>query len=102
MVRIGLFGVFGGEDALTGAIVRAELARRIPGFELRVYTPSGRSLAPGFAESVPFTDHALGPCTPARQEELAATLDAVVIAGWLPLGGTRRRRPGKGTTSARP
>jgi hypothetical protein len=85
MVRIGLFGVFEGEDALTGAILRAELARRIPGLELRVYTPAGRSQDPGFAELVPFSDQPLGACTPARQEELAATLDAVVIAGSLPL-----------------
>jgi hypothetical protein len=85
MVRIGLFGVFEGEDALTAAIVRAELARRVPGLELRVYTPEGRSLAPGFGETVSFDDHGLGPCTPARQEELAATLDAVVVVGTVPL-----------------
>ena len=85
MVRIGLFGVFEGEDALTGAILRAELARRIPGLELRVYTPSGRAADPGFAETVAFLDRPLGDCTVVRQEELAATLDAVVIAGRLPM-----------------
>ena len=85
MVRIGLFGVFEGEDALTAAIVRAELAQRVPGLELRVYTPGGRSLAPGFGETIAFDDHPLGPCTPARQEELAATLDAVAVVGTVPL-----------------
>jgi hypothetical protein len=85
MVRIGLFGVFEGEDALTGAVLRAELARRVPGLDLRVYTPSGRPQDPGFVEGVAFDDQRLGAGTSARQEELAATLDAVVVAGLLPL-----------------
>ena len=86
-MRIGLFGVFEGDDALTGAILRSELHRRMPGLELRVYTPAGRTLLPGFGERAAFTEHALGACTPSRQEELAATLDVVVIAEpyWRPM-----------------
>ena len=89
-MRIGLFGVFEGDDALTGAILRSELHRRMPGLELRVYTPAGRTLPPGFGERAAFTEHALGACTSARQEELAATLDAVVITGRLPLDAPAR------------
>ncbi len=81
MVRVGLFGAFEGDDAVTAAVLRAELARRIPQLELRTYTPSGRPGSTGFAEPVSWSDQPLGAFGSVRQEELAATLDAVVIAG---------------------
>ncbi len=81
MVRVGLFGAFGGEDAIVAAVLRAELAARLPGLELRVYTPSGAETSIGMTESVDWTDQALGPRDPVRQEELASTLDAVVVSG---------------------
>ena len=81
MVRVGLFGAFDGDDAVTAAVLRAELARRIPQLELRTYTPSGRPGSTGFAEPVSWSDQPLGAFGSVRQEELAATLDAVVIAG---------------------
>ena len=85
MVRVGLWGVFEGDEAVVGAVVRAELARRLPGLELRTYTPSGRPEPSGIAEPVTWSDQPLGVFGPVRQEELAATLDAVVIAGSAPL-----------------
>ena len=85
MVRVGLFGTFEADDALTAAVVRAELARRLPNLELRTYTPSGAPEPTGLAEPVTWSDQPLGAFGPVRQEELAATLDAVVIAGSVPL-----------------
>ena len=41
MVRVGLFGTFDGDDAVIATVLRAELARRMPGLELRTYTPGG-------------------------------------------------------------
>src|SRR3954449_12099728 len=85
MVRVGLFGAFEAADAVVAAVLRAELARRLPGLELHVYTPTGASTAIGQTERVEWTDQALGAPTPLRREELAATLDAVVIAGSVSL-----------------
>ena len=81
MVRVGLFGAFEGEDSIVAAVLRAELAARVPGLELRVYTPSGAETSIGMAEGVEWTDQALGSADPIRQEELASTLDAVVVSG---------------------
>src|SRR4051812_2481905 len=81
MVRVGLFGAFEGPDAVVAAVLRAELAARLPGLELHVYTPGGASTAIGQTEHTRWTDHALGAPTPMRRGELAATLDAVVVAG---------------------
>jgi hypothetical protein len=81
MVRVGLFGAFEGAEAVVAAVLRAELARRLPAIELYVYTPSGGSTAIGQTERVEWSDQALGAPTPLRREELAATLDAVVISG---------------------
>ena len=81
MVRVGLFGAFEGADALVAAVLRAELATRLPGVELHVYTPSGGPTAIGQTERVGWSDQRLGAPTALRREELAATLDAVVIAG---------------------
>ena len=86
MVRVGLFGAFEGEDAVIAAVLRAELAERLPGIELRVYTPSGSGTSIGMTESVEWIDRPLGPFDRVRQEELSATLDAVVIAGSVVLG----------------
>src|SRR5262245_49354443 len=86
MVRVGLFGAFEGADALVATVLRAELADRLPGLELYIYTPSGGPTALGQTEHVPWTDQALSVPTPLRREELAATLDAVVIAGSVALG----------------
>jgi len=85
MVRVGLFGTFEADDAVTAAVVRAELARRLPVLELRTYTPSGAPEPTGLAEPVTWSDQPLGVFGPIRQEELAATLDAVVISGEVPL-----------------
>jgi hypothetical protein len=85
MVRVGLFGAFEGADAVVAAVLRAELATRLPGVELYVYTPSGGSTSVGQTERVAWSDQALGAPTPLRREELAATLDAVVIAGSVAL-----------------
>src|SRR5262245_2106866 len=85
MVRVGLFGAFDGADAVVAAVLRAELAARLPGLESHVYTPSGRSTAIGQTERVQWSDQALGRPTALRREELAATLDAVVIAGSVKL-----------------
>src|SRR5262245_16448374 len=85
MVRIGLFGAFEGAEAVVAAVLRAELATRLPGVELHVYTPSGGSTAIGQTERVGWSDQALGRPTALRREELAATLDAVVIAGSVAL-----------------
>src|SRR3954471_16639606 len=81
MVRVGLFGAFEGADAVVAALRRAELATRLPGLELHVYTASGGSTAIGQTERVEWSDQALGRPTALRREELAATLDAVVITG---------------------
>ena len=81
MVRVGLFGAFEGEDAVIAAVLRRELATRLPGFELRVYTPTGTDTSIGMTEAVEWVDQPLGEWDPVRQEELASTLDAVVIAG---------------------
>jgi hypothetical protein len=86
MVRVGLFGAFEGVDAVVVAVLRAELATRLPGVELHVYSPSGGSTGIGQTERVAWSDHALGTPTALRREELAATLDAVVIAGTVSLG----------------
>ena len=85
MVRVGLFGTFDGDDAVIATVLRAELARRMPGLELRTYTPSGDPEPSGIAEPVTWSDQPLGSFGAVRQEELAATLDAVVIAGPVPL-----------------
>jgi hypothetical protein len=85
MVRVGLFGAFEGAEAVVAAVLRAELAARLPGLQLYVYTPSGGSTAIGQTEHVEWNDQALGAPTPLRREELAATLDAVVISGSVPL-----------------
>jgi hypothetical protein len=85
MVRVGLFGAFEGVDALVAAVLRAELAARMPGVELHVYTPSGGPTAIGQSERVGWSDQRLGAPTALRREELAATLDAVVIAGTVVL-----------------
>ena len=85
MVRVGLFGAFEGADAVVAAVLRAELAARLPGVELYVYTPSGGSTSIGQTERVRWSDQALGAPTPLRREELAATLDALVIAGSVAL-----------------
>src|SRR5262245_22071511 len=94
MVRVGLFGAFEGADAVVAAVLRAELATRLPGVELHIYTPSGGSTAIGQTERVEWSDQALGAPTPLRREELAATLDAAVIAGNVsldtPHGSTAR------------
>jgi hypothetical protein len=81
MVRVGLFGAFEGEEAVIAAVLRSELASRLPGLELRVYTPSGADTSIGMTESVEWTDQPLGACDPIRQEELASTLDAVIVSG---------------------
>jgi hypothetical protein len=81
MVRVGLFGAFEGEDAIVAAVLRAELAARLPGLELRVYTPSGSDTSIGMTEGASWVDRALGSFDPVRQEELATTLDAVVVSG---------------------
>jgi len=81
MVRVGLLGAFDAGDALTGSVVRAELARRMPDLELRVYTPTGDPPATGVAEAVTWSAQPLGAFGVVRQEELAATLDAAVISG---------------------
>jgi len=47
MVRVGLFGAFEGADAVVAAVLRAELAARLPGVELYVYTPSGGATSIG-------------------------------------------------------
>src|SRR3954470_11102475 len=85
MVRVGLFGAFEGADAVVAAVLRAELATRLPGLELHVYTASGGSTAIGQTERVEWSDQALGRPTALRREELAATLDAVVITGSVKL-----------------
>src|SRR3954447_2013295 len=85
MVRVGLFGKFEGADAVVVAVLRAELAARLPALELHVYTPSGTSTAIGQTERVRWTDQALGAPSALRREELAATLDAVVISGSVAL-----------------
>ena len=85
MVRVGLFGAFEGADAVVAAVLRAELATRLPGVELYVYTPSGGPTSIGQTERVVWSDQALGAPTPLRREELAATLDAVVISGSVAL-----------------
>ena len=85
MVRVGLFGTFDGDDAVIATVLRAELARRMPGLELRTYTPDGDPEPSGIAEPVTWSDQPLGSFGAVRQEELAATLDAVVIAGPVPL-----------------
>ena len=85
MVRVGLFGVFDGEDAVAGAVVRSELWRRLPELELRTYTPTGDPEPAGIAEPLTWSDQPLGAFGSLRQEELAATLDAVVIAGTVEL-----------------
>jgi len=85
MVRVGLFGAFEGADAVVAAVLRAELATRLPGVELYVYTPSGGATSIGQTERVQWSDQALGAPTPLRREELAATLDGVVIAGSVAL-----------------
>ena len=85
MVRVGLWGVFDGDEAVSAAVVRAELSRRIPDLDLRTYTPSGDPAPTGIAEPVTWPDRPLGAFDPVRQEELAATLDAVVIVGAVPL-----------------
>jgi hypothetical protein len=72
------------------AVLRAELATRLPGVELRVYTPSGGSTQIGRTERVEWVDQALGAPGPIRQEELAATLDAAVIAGTVDCHPDRR------------
>ena len=85
MVRVGLFGVFDGDDAVTGAVVRAELARRLPELELRVYTPTGRLEPTAIPEPLVWVEQPFGPFGAIRQEELAATLDAVVVTGTVEL-----------------
>jgi hypothetical protein len=85
MVRVGLFGTFDGDDAVIATVLRAELARRMPGLELRTYTPGGDPVPSGIAEPVTWSDQPLGSFGSIRQEELAATLDAVVIAGSVAL-----------------
>jgi hypothetical protein len=85
MVRVGLFGAFEGADTLVAAVLRAELAARLPGVELHVYTPSGGPTTIGQTERVHWSDQRLGAPTALRREELAATLDAVVIAGTVPM-----------------
>jgi len=85
MVRVGLFGAFEGADAVIAAVLRAELATRLPGVELYVYTPSGGPTSIGQTERVQWSDQALGAPTPLRREELSATLDAVVISGSVAL-----------------
>src|SRR4051812_50218436 len=81
MVRVGLFGGFEAADAVVAAVLRAELARRLPGLELHVYTPTGASTAIGQTERVEWTDQALGAPTPLRRGEVAATLDAGGVSG---------------------
>jgi hypothetical protein len=90
MVRVGLFGAFEGVDALVAAVLRAELAARLPAAELRVYTPTGGLTLVGQTERVEWIDQALGTPGSIRQEELAATLDAVVIAGTVDCHPDRR------------
>ena len=68
MVRVGLFGAFEGEDAIVAAVLRAELSARLPGLELRVYSPSGTGTSIGMTESVEWTDQPLGAADPVRQE----------------------------------
>src|SRR4051794_41978994 len=86
MVRVGLFGNFEGADAVVVAVLRAELAARLPALELHVYTPSGTSTAIGQTECVRWTDQALGAPSALRRGELAAALDA---GGLSRAGGLR-------------
>ena len=60
MVRVGLFGTFDGDDAVIATVLRAELARRMPGLELRTYTPGGDPEPSGIAEPVTWSDQPLG------------------------------------------
>jgi hypothetical protein len=87
MVRVGLFGVFEGEDAVIAAVLRKELSTRLPGLQLRVYTPTGADTSIGITESVEWVDQPLGACDAVRQEELASTLDAVVVSGRVEVRG---------------
>ncbi|HEX2031216.1 MAG TPA: hypothetical protein VHL78_07435 [Actinomycetota bacterium] len=81
-VRVGIWGLFDVEDFGAAAILRVlrhELARRIPGLELRTFSPLGYDHATrwdGGEPSEPF-----GPWSPERVGELAEALDAVVVAG---------------------
>ena len=90
MVRVGLFGAFEGEDALIAAVLRAELAPPCPGSSCDLHAVR-RPRPTGIAERVSWSDQPLGACGAVRQEELAATLDAVVIAGTVPLDPARTR-----------
>ena len=90
MVRVGLFGAFEGADALVAAVLRAELATRLPGVELRVlHAATGGPTGVGQTERVEWIDQALA--RRARSgRKLAATLDAVVIAGTVDCHPDRR------------
>jgi polysaccharide pyruvyl transferase WcaK-like protein len=112
MVRIGLWGTFDVEhlgDMLFPRILRAELGRRVPGLELRTFSPIGYvglNRYEGDAEPA----RPLGTWTDERVAELARELDVLVIGGGqivhgddasfaaaygLPPGELERRRTGR-------
>ena len=88
-LRIGLWGVFDAGDA-DGAVVRrvlqAELGRRLPGAEVVAYAPLGPEHPTPRDGGVP--PEALGRYSKARRDALVSGLDALVIAGALPVPAT--------------
>ena len=92
MVRVGCSGRSRARKPLPRAVVRTELARRMPAARaarLHAVWPTDRARV---AEPWRSTISRSARATPCRQEELAATLDAVVIAGTIAVGRSRRAR----------
>lgn len=85
--QVGLWGHFGLEDlrsSLLPKILRPELARRLPGATIRGFAPAYLPSRIDAGEPI----EPLGPWDPARAEELAAELDAVVVTGVLGVPAT--------------
>ncbi len=79
--RVGIWGVFNVEDygqAVYLAVLRAELARRLPAAQLRIFAPTSRPTRSHRGEPV----EVLGPRSPTRVGDLADQLDFVLVTGW--------------------
>lgn len=80
--RIGLWGGFDIEDygqAMYAQVVRAELTRRLPGAEIRVFAPYGPDRPTRSDRGEPA--ESLGVWSPRRVAELAEQFDLVVVGG---------------------
>jgi polysaccharide pyruvyl transferase WcaK-like protein len=80
--RVGIWGTFDLEnygDMVFPLIIRHELYRRLPGAEIRAFSPLGTVVPNRFHDGAPV--EGLGPWSSQRGAELAGELDCVLVGG---------------------